>query len=504
MGQCENRHDLHRSEVSSGSLDNEGEVHASEADGSLQSSVESSLGHITGHPSLYRRAKKHRLYELESVLLGPDVSDFELPVIVNKNAGIWREYLKGLLSAGSPSESFATSGEQKGSVEALHASIQSVNSLNKDSYIKCLLVNCAEAISEERFDAAERTMRDLKTVISMHGEPLERLAAYMFEGLSARLRSSDGGIYVELKDKERKPVEILSAVQKLYEISPCIKFAYMAANGAIAEAFKGESAVHIFDFQIHQGTQWLSLIQALASRPGGAPHIRISTIDDPTAQSYTQCSMHIVRQRLTELANALRVTLEFNVISTMLCELDASMIERRPGEVLAINFALKLHRLPDESVHVDNTRDRLLRLAKSLNPKVVTLVEQEANTNTAPFLPRFIETMDYYTAVFESIDLTLPRDSGDRLIVEDYLARGIINVIACEGLQRVERHELAGKWRSRMLMAGFQPHPLSIYVNNVLKSLLESHNESYKLREDGLILLFGWRERSLVAASAWH
>ncbi|KAH7276792.1 hypothetical protein KP509_39G021800 [Ceratopteris richardii] len=347
-------------------------------------------------------------------------------------------------------------------------------------------------------------MRDLKTVISMHGEPLERLAAYMFEGLSARLRSSDGGIYVELKDKERKPVEILSAVQKLYEISPCIKFAYMAANGAIAEAFKGESAVHIFDFQIHQGTQWLSLIQALASRPGGAPHIRISTIDDPTAQSYTQCSMHIVRQRLTELANALRVTLEFNVISTMLCELDASMIERRPGEVLAINFALKLHRLPDESVHVDNTRDRLLRLAKSLNPKVVTLVEQEANTNTAPFLPRFIETMDYYTAVFESIDLTLPRDSGDRLIVEDYLARGIINVIACEGLQRVERHELAGKWRSRMLMAGFQPHPLSIYVNNVLKSLLESHNESYKLREDGLILLFGWRERSLVAASAWH
>lgn len=109
------------------------------------------------------------------------------------------------------------------------------------------------------------------------------------------------------------------------------------------------------------------------------------------------------------------------------------MIERRPGEALAMNFALQLHHMPGESVCLNNPRDRLLGMAKSLNPKVLTLVEQDANTNTAPFLARFMETLDYYSAVFGSIDVALPRESKDRVNVEEHcLARDIVNVIACE------------------------------------------------------------------------
>ncbi|KAF2285861.1 hypothetical protein GH714_008462 [Hevea brasiliensis] len=108
-------------------------------------------------------------------------------------------------------------------------------------------------------------------------------------------------------------------------------------------------------------------------------------------------------------------------------------------------------------------------MVKSLNPKVVTLVEQESNTNTAPFLTRFIETLDYYLAMFESIDVTLPRDRKERIGVEQHcLAKDIVNVIACEGKERVERHELFGKWKSRLTMAGFRHYPLSSYVNSVI------------------------------------
>lgn len=89
----------------------------------------------------------------------------------------------------------------------------------------------------------------------------------------------------------------------------------MAANGAIAEAFKDEPMVHIFDFQIDQGTQWFSLIQALASRPGGTPYIRISTVDDPTAQSYPLGGMLAVKKRLAKLASSLGVPFEFSTIS---------------------------------------------------------------------------------------------------------------------------------------------------------------------------------------------
>ncbi|KAL0292458.1 UNVERIFIED_CONTAM: Scarecrow-like transcription factor PAT1 [Sesamum radiatum] len=58
--------------------------------------------------------------------------------------------------------------------------------------------------------------------------------------------------------------------------------------------------------------------------------------------------------------------------------------------------------------------------------------------------------------MFESIDVTMPRDRKERINVEQHcLARDIVNIIACEGKERVERHELFGKWRLRFMMAGW-------------------------------------------------
>ncbi|KAJ7006505.1 scarecrow-like protein 1 [Populus alba x Populus x berolinensis] len=127
-----------------------------------------------------------------------------------------------------------------------------------------------------------------------------------------------------------------------------------------------------------------------------------------------------------------------------------SMLNCKPGEALIVNFAFQLHHMPDESVSTVNERDQLLRMAKSLNPKLVTVVEQDVNTNTAPFFPRFTEAYNYYSAVFDSLDATLPRESQDRLNVEKQcLARDIVNIVACEGDERIERYEVAGKWRAK-------------------------------------------------------
>eukprot|EP00250_Pteridium_aquilinum_P016972 c23388_g1_i2 orf=639-2459(-) len=474
-------------------------------------SVDGALMFANGSSEPDGKAMIQKLHELESVLMG-DVDDADMADLLNKNGGTWEEILDDFCptnQAGPSLKHLAISEETQrqrdGASDGFFISRQPPGSLYSGNHVKNLLMTCAAAISEERKDVAELAMQDLKSIVSVYGGPLERLAAYVCEGLVARLATSGFSIYKALKCREPPAVEVLSAMQKLYEICPYIKFAYMAANGAIAEAFKDEAMVHIFDFQIDQGTQWVSLIHALASRPGGKPHIRISTVDDPTARSYPLGGMHVVKTKLANLASALGVPFEFTTISTKLSDLQAHMIERRPGEALAMNFALQLHHMPDEGVCLDNPRDRLLRMAKSLNPKVLTLVEQDANTNTAPFMARFMETWDYYSAVFESIDVALPRESKERVNVEEHcLARDIVNVIACEGVQRVERHELAGKWRARMLMAGFRPHSLSLYVNNTIKSLLESYNEKYKLKEDGVVLLLGWLNRPLVAASAWH
>ncbi|KAK1325570.1 Chitin-inducible gibberellin-responsive protein 1 [Acorus calamus] len=282
-------------------------------------------------------------------------------------------------------------------------------------------------------------------------------------------------------------------------------FGYMAANGAIAEAFRNEDRVHIIDFQIAQGTQWVTLIQALAARPGGPPHVRITGIDDPVSNYARGEGLQAVGRKLALLSEHFKIPVEFNPVPVFASDVTCEMLDVRPGEALAVNFTLHLHHTPDESVDVNNPRDGLLRMVKSLSPKVTTLVEQESNTNTTPFLTRFMETMDYYSAMFESIDVTLARDSKERISVEQHcLARDIVNVVACEGKERVERHELLGKWRSRLGMAGFTAYPLSKYVNSVIRSLLRCYSENYTLVEKDGAMLLGWKDRNLISASAWH
>lgn len=144
-----------------------------------------------------------------------------------------------------------------------------------------LLVACAEAVSNNDMPLANVLIAQLNQEVSIHGDPMQRLAAYMVEGLVARVAASGKSIYTSLKCKEPPTRDLLSAMQILYEVCPYFKFGYMAANGAIAEAFQNESRVHIIDFQIAQGTQWTTLIRALAARPGGPPHVRITGIDDP-------------------------------------------------------------------------------------------------------------------------------------------------------------------------------------------------------------------------------
>ncbi|KAK6155308.1 hypothetical protein DH2020_009556 [Rehmannia glutinosa] len=411
---------------------------------------------------------KHKLKELETVMLGPDI-DF-LETCDNVEIDSWRQIMDAI---------------PRGD-------------------LKQVLIACAMAVSNNDFLMAQWLMSELRQLVSVSGEPLQRLGAYMLEGLVARLSSSGSYIYKSLKFQEPASFELLSYMHILYEVCPYFKFGYMSANGAIAEAMKDENKVHIIDFQIGQGSQWVPLIQAFAARPGGPPHIRITGIDDFRSAYARGGGLNIVGRRLSKFAEKFRVPFEFHGAAKSGCGVQLENLGIQSGEALAVNFAFMLHHMPDESVSTENHRDRLLRMVKSLNPKVVTLVEQECNTNTAAFYPRFLEVLDYYTAMFESIDVTLGREHKERINVEQHcLARDVVNIIACEERERVERHEPLRKWRSRFEMAGFSPCPLSSLVNATIKTLLKSYCYRYSVEERDGALFLGWLNRDLVASCAW-
>lgn len=444
-----------------------------------------------------------KLQELERALLDDnDVEDDGEIIGSGQSMEIdseWTEPIRTALLQDSPKESSSSDSQL--------SSISSIKEISRVSprTPKQLLFDCAGALSEGNIEEASTMINELRQMVSIQGDPPQRIAAYMVEGLAARMAASGKFLYRALKCKEPPSSYRLAAMQVLFEVCPCFKFGFMAANGVIIEATRDEKRVHIIDFDISQGNQYITLLQTLAKLPGKPQHWRLTGVDDPESVQRHVGGLNTIGLRLEKLAEELGVSFEFQAVASRTSIVNPSMLDCRPGEALVVNFAFQLHHMPDESVSTVNQRDQLLRLAKSLRPKLVTVVEQDVNTNTTPFFPRFVEAYNYYSAVFDSLEAAIPRESQDRMNVEKQcLARDIVNIVACEGEDRIERYEVAGKWRARMAMAGFTSSPMSRSVTDSIRELIRQYCDRYKIKEEMGALHFGWEDKSLIVASAWR
>ncbi|KAI4343210.1 hypothetical protein MLD38_027739 [Melastoma candidum] len=419
---------------------------------------------------------KNKLRELEISLLGPDADMGESCACCTK------------------------SGLQQYGQHNWSQMIEMIPSLDLGK----VLLACAQSISEGDTPSAAGFMEVLDRMVSVSGDPIQRAGAYLLEGLRAKLELSGSLIYRKLKCTEPTSSELMSYMHVLYQICPYWKFAYTSANAVISEVMRYEPRIHLIDFQIAQGSQWMSFIQSVASRPGGPPCIRLTGVDDSQSAHARGGGLRIIGERLAKFADQCGVPFEFHDAAMCGSEVELGNLSLQPGEALAVNFPYVLHHMPDESVSIHNHRDRLLRLVKSLSPKVVTLVEQESNTNTSPFLQRFVETLDYYTAMFESIDAGQSKDNKQRILAEqNCVARDIVNMIACEGAERVERHELLRKWRLRLNMAGFRQYPLSPFVATAVREVLKEYSQKYRVEAREGALYLNWAARAMSTSSAW-
>ncbi|GAB2301037.1 Belongs to the GRAS [Dionaea muscipula] len=240
--------------------------------------------------------------------------------------------------------------------------------------VKRVLILCARAVADKDISTATKLMDALGQMVSVLGTPIERYTTYK------KLRYCD------------RPTgkELFSYVQTLAMICPYYKFAYVSSIVVIQEAMANEGRIHIIDFQI-------------------------TGVDDENSAYACGRGLSLVGERLYKVARSCGVPFVFNAAAMSGCHMNRDDLSVWPDEAVAVNFPFMLHQIPDDGVSMFKHRYRLLRLVKGLRPKVVTLVEQEFNTNTAPFLPRFLETLDYYTAMFESIDVACPGDAKKRL-----------------------------------------------------------------------------------------
>ncbi|GMI87633.1 REPRESSOR OF GA, REPRESSOR OF GA1-3 1, repressor of GA [Hibiscus trionum] len=355
------------------------------------------------------------------------------------------------------------------------------------------LMACAEAVQQNNLNLAEALVKQIGFLAVSQAGAMRKVATYFAEALARRIYR----LYPQ-NPLDNSLSDVLH--MHFYETCPYLKFAHFTANQAILEAFEGKKRVHVIDFSMNQGMQWPALMQALALRAGGPPAFRLTGIGPPSHDN----SDHLqeVGWKLAQLAETIHVEFEYRgFVANSLADLDASMLDLRPSDVeaVAVNSVFELHKLLARPGAID----KVFSVVEQMNPEIVTIVEQEANHNGPVFLDRFTESLHYYSTLFDSLEGSV--SSQDKVMSEVYLGKQICNVVACEGVDRVERHESLTQWRNRLCSAGFSPVHLGSNAFKQASMLLAlfAGGDGYGVEENNGCLMLGWHNRPLITTSAW-
>ncbi|CAD6252619.1 unnamed protein product [Miscanthus lutarioriparius] len=372
-------------------------------------------------------------------------------------------------------------------------SAQGRSSANEAVELSTLLIHCAQAVATDNRRSATELLRQIKQHSSPKGDATQRLAHCFAEGLEARLAGSGSQLYRSLMAERIPVVEYLKAYW-LYLAACCFKMtAFRFSNMTILKAIAGRKKVHIVDYGVNCGVQWPTLLYRLATLEGGPPEVRITGIDLP------QPGVNYARQ--------LGVPFKFHGITVRWDTVCVDDLNIDPDEVLIVNSIMQFGNLMDEGVDIDSPspRDVVLRTIRKMQPDAFVLHVMNVSFSAPFFVTRFREALFFYSAMFDMLDATAPRDSHQRFLVERHLFRQCsLNVVACEGTGRVERPETYKQWQVRNHRAGLKQLPLDPDIVKTLRDNVRvQYHKDFVIDTDHNWLLQGWKGRILYAMSTW-
>ncbi|CAN6345775.1 unnamed protein product [Urochloa humidicola] len=376
-----------------------------------------------------------------------------------------------------------------------------------------LLVTCTGAIQAGDYSAAQGNLAEARAILGLipTSSGIGRVATHFADALAQRLFPA----YPHAPPPSPCPAAPAELIGHFYDAGPYLNFAYSTANQAILDAFEGCDSVHVVDFALMQGLQWPPLIHALSRRQGGPPHLHITGIGPNPTGAGAGDEIREVGIRLAEFARSMNVPFCFRgVCVDQLDRLSKWMLKIVPGEALAFNSVLQLHRLlvdPDADPAVPAPIDILLDLVNDLQPRVFTVVEQEADHNRPSLLERFTNALFHYAAMFDSM-VTAGRGhragGATSSLAAAYLRGEIFDVVCGEGSARTERHELLARWRERLARAGltqvpFGPNEVRMAAAQLINATSFS-GDGYSILECAGSLALAWHDRPLYVATAWR
>lgn len=183
------------------------------------------------------------------------------------------------------------------------------------------------------------------------------------------------------------------------------------------EALEGKSnLLHVVDLGMTQalphGHQWRLLIQTLASRTNPIPNMRILGVASADR-------LQPIGDDLQNLARTLSLHFEFLIIESNLENfLTPKDFEVKEGEIVIINSIFQLHR---EVKEIRGALNSVLQTLHEFSPKLMIIVEQYSSHNGPLFSGRSMEALHYYSAIFDLLDIMLPKYDTRRAKIEHFI-----------------------------------------------------------------------------------
>ncbi|KAI4356484.1 hypothetical protein L6164_000506 [Bauhinia variegata] len=371
--------------------------------------------------------------------------------------------------------------------------------------LRTLLVLCAQAVAADDHRNAHELLRQIRQHSSPFGDGNQRLAHIFADGLEARLAGTGSQIYKGLISKRRSTSDLLKAYYLFLAACPFRKITDFITNFTVRTSAENSPRVHVIDFGILYGFNWPTLIQRSSWREGGPPKIRITGIDYPQPGFRPAERVEETGRRLATYADTFNVPFEYTAIAKKWETIQLEDLKIDRDEFLVVTCLYRGKNLLDESVAVDSPRNVFLNLVRKINPNLFIHGITNGAFNAPFFVTRFREALFHYSSLFDMLETIVPREDWERMLIEkEIFGREALNVIACEGCERVERPETYKQWQARNLRAGFVRQPFSRHVvARAMEKVRTCYHKDFVIDEDNGWLLQGWKGRIIYALSCW-
>ncbi|KAM0051687.1 putative transcription factor GRAS family [Helianthus debilis subsp. tardiflorus] len=370
--------------------------------------------------------------------------------------------------------------------------------------LRTLLVTCAQAVATDDRRNASELLKQIRQHASPFGDGNQRLAHCFANGLEARLAGTGSQIHRGLVSKKVSAADYIRAYYLYIGCSPFRKISNFASNRTIMNMAEHATRIHIIDFGILYGFQWPTFIQRISQREGGPPRIRLTGIEFPQPGFRPAETIEETGVRLKEYAKKFNVSFEYKSIAKRWENVSIEDLKIDENEFLVVNCMYRSKNLLDETVGVDSARNVVLDLIRKISPNIFIHGILNGSYNAPFFLTRFKEALFHFSALFDMLETNVPRERSERKLLEgEVFGREALNVIACEGWERIERPETYKQWHVRNLRAGFVSVPFSREIIKLAKEKVGLYHKDFMIDVDNDWLLQGWKGRIIYAMSCW-